>query len=76
MRKAGRKSRKSHKSRKSSEPKTKSVKSLSRPVNRKATHATSAMTVTQLHFMARSLGIAFGGLAKQQLIKEINRYMI
>jgi hypothetical protein len=77
MRKGGaQKSRKSRKNSKSSNPKTRPIKSHSRPERVKASKARSDMTITQLHFMARSLGIPFGGLDKMQLVKEINRYRL
>jgi hypothetical protein len=70
---AGQKSRKPPKY---SAPRTKPVRSHSRPDRVKHSRAKSDMSITQLHFMARSLGIPFGGLNKGQLVKEINRYKL
>lgn len=36
--------------------------------------ASDTMSVTELQFMARSLGIPFGGLNKHMLINKINKY--
>jgi len=36
--------------------------------------ALSAMSITELQFMAKSRGIPFGGLNKSKLIRKINNY--
>lgn len=68
--------KKGRKSTKSSAPKTRPVRSHSRPDRQKMSRAKSEMTMSQLHDMARSIGVAFGGLNKEQLIRVINRYKL
>lgn len=36
--------------------------------------ANDAMNMTELQFMAKSIGVPFGGLNKKELIAKINRY--
>lgn len=40
----------------------------------KLSRANSAMSLTELQFMAKSKGIPFGGLSRTKLIKKINNY--
>lgn len=45
-----------------------------RSANKNISRATSTMTLTQLQILAKTKGIAFGGLTKSQLISRINHY--
>ncbi len=74
MRKRSRKSQKI--SRKSSRlPKTALVRSRKSAGRVKMSRASSAMSITELQFMAKSRGVPFGGLSRNKLIKKINNYM-
>lgn len=71
-----RKSRKSVKEHKITLPKTmkipsKKTKSVPRV---KVSRAHGDMSLSDLEFMAKSMGIPFGGLNKTQLIRKINNY--
>lgn len=72
----GRSSRKSAKEHKITLPKTlkipsKKTKSVPRV---KVSRAHGDMSLSDLEFMAKSMGIPFGGLNKTQLIRKINNY--
>lgn len=81
---SSRKSRKSHSSRKSRKshrkvimlPKTMKVPSKkTKSVQRvKVSRADTNMSMSDLEFMAKSMGIPFGGLNKTQLVRKINNY--
>lgn len=64
------------KSRKSRLPKTAKVASKITPekTRKKFNRATADMSLTDLQFMAKSKGIPFGGLNKEQLVRKINNY--
>jgi cell fate regulator YaaT (PSP1 superfamily) len=73
--------RKSRVSRKRTSRKSKSLpKTMKMPskktslVRRKFSKARHDMQITDLQFMAKSLGIPFGGLSKMQLVRKINNY--
>lgn len=56
-------------------PITKYKKTPSQPGEQQPmSHASQSMNLTDLQFMARSLGIPFGGLTKTALIHKINLY--
>lgn len=44
------------------------------PERVKHSRANDAMNMTDLQFMAKSIGVPFGGLNKKELIAKINRY--
>ena len=56
-------------------PKTANIRSRKSIRRTKMSRATSAMSTTELQFMAKSRGVPFGGLSKNKLIKKINNYM-
>lgn len=55
-------------------PVVKYKKTPSQQDGRNVSHASQSMNLTDLQFMARSLGIPFGGLTKGALIHKINLY--
>lgn len=68
-------SRASKSNRKIEIPKT--VKVFSRKSRLSEVHdnrANSAMSITELQFLAKSRGVPFGGLTKTKLIRKINNY--
>ena len=69
------KSRKTQKSRKSRPaPKTAKIYSRKSAEKLRKSRASSDMSLTDLQFMAKSKGIAFGGLNKTKLVRKINNY--
>lgn len=63
-------------SRKATLPKTRKMPSKkSKSFERvKVSRANSAMSITELQFIAKSRGLPFGGLTKTKLIRKINNY--
>jgi hypothetical protein len=55
-------------------PRTAKMASNKTPVRKKFSRASHEMQITDLQFMAKSLGIPFGGLTKTQLVRKINNY--
>lgn len=43
-------------------------------VAQKRAWASASMSVGELQFMAKSMGIPFGGLSKTQLVRKLNNY--
>jgi len=64
--------RKSGVSRKTRRTKEQSRKSKN--TRRKFSKASANMTLSELQFMAKSVGVPFGGLTKTKLIRKINNY--
>jgi hypothetical protein len=55
-------------------PRTAKLATSKTPVRKKFSRARAEMPITDLQFMAKSLGIPFGGLSKTQLVRKINAY--
>lgn len=71
---APRGSRNKSKSRRLELPKTVRARSRKSRSHENPSKANSAMSVTDLQFLAKSRGIPFGGLTKTKLIRKINNY--
>ncbi len=74
-RRIGAKKSRRDKTKKSPLPRTAVLHSRKSVARIKMSRANSAMSLTELQFLAKDRGIPFGGLTRIKLIKKINNYM-